>query len=229
MKIKIFTIVMILTVAGISFPTESFGQTVYDVTPGTKGNEITITLSNISEMENATNVLVKPVKMIVSRDSKLKANYTFDKESQIIDSVKAGEEKEVTFKFDINVSAPVNKQDTIDFMISSDNGIMLKKSFVIKYAAPKEFSLSQNYPNPFNPTTKIRYTIAPPNLPKGEALVQLKIYDILGSEVTTLVNKEQEAGYYEVNFDGSKYASGVYIYRLVAGDYVSTKKMMMIK
>ena len=59
--------------------------------------------------------------------------------------------------------------------------------------------------------------------------MQLKVYDILGSEVTTLVNKEQEAGYYEVNFDGSRYASGVYIYRLVAGDYVSTKKMMMIK
>ena len=201
---------------------------MYDV-PGTKGNEITITLSNISEMENATNVLVKPVKIFVSRDSKVKANYTFDKESQIVDSVKTGEEKAVTFKFDINISAPVNKQDTIDFMISSDNGIMLKKSFVIKYAAPKEFSLSQNYPNPFNPTTKIRYTIAPPNLPKGEALVQLKIYDILGKEVETLVSQEQTAGYYEVNFDGSRYASGVYIYRLVAGDYVSTKKMMMIK
>ncbi len=51
----------------------------------------------------------------------------------------------------------------------------------------------------------------------------------LGSEVDNIVNKEQEAGYYEVNFDGSRYASGVYIYRLVAGDYVSTKKMMMIK
>ncbi len=173
MIIKILAITTILTMVGIS-------QTVYEVVPGTKGNEITITLSNISEMENASNVLVKPVKMIASRDSKVKANYTFDKESQSVDNLKAREEKTVTFKFDINISAPVNKQDTIDFMISSDNGVMLKKTFVIKYSAPKEFTLDQNYPNPFNPTTKIRYTIAPPNLPKGEALVQLKVYDILG-------------------------------------------------
>jgi len=228
MKIKILTFVIILTTVGISLPMESFGQTVYEVVPGTKGNEITITLSNISEMENATNILVKPVKIFASRESKGKTNYTFNKESQIVDSIKAGEEKAVTFKFDINISAPVNKQDTIDFMISSDNGVMLQKTFVIKYSAPKEFSLSQNYPNPFNPTTKIRYTI--PDV--GTSLmksVQLKVYDILGSEVTTLVNNEQDAGYYEVNFDGSRYASGVYIYRLVAGDYVSTKKMIMIK
>ena len=74
---------------------------------------------------------------MLSRDSKVKANYTFDKESQIVDSLKAGEEKAVTFKFDINISAPVNKQDTIDFMISSDNGVMLKKTFVIKYCSTK--------------------------------------------------------------------------------------------
>ena len=105
---------------------------------------------------------------------------------------------------------------------------MLTKSFVIKYSPPKEFTLSQNYPNPFNPTTKIRYTI-PSVGTSFMKFVHLKVYDILGSEVATLVNKEQTAGYYEVNFDGSRYASGVYIYRLEAGDFVSTKKMMMIK
>ncbi len=96
---------------------------------------------------------------------------------------------------------------------------------------PEKFSLSQNYPNPFNPTTKIKYTVAPPNLPKGEALVQLKVYDILGNEIATLVNKEQSTGEYEVEFDAGKYnlSSGIYFYQLKAGSFIQTKKLVLIK
>ncbi len=85
------------------------------------------------------------------------------------------------------------------------------------------YSLSQNYPNPFNPTTVIDYTI-----PK-ESHVMLKIYDVLGQEVETLVNEEQNVGRYQVQFDGSRVASGVYFYRLVAGNHVVTKKMLLLK
>lgn len=88
---------------------------------------------------------------------------------------------------------------------------------------PTSFALYNNYPNPFNPTTKIKY-----DLPK-EAKVTLKVYDILGREVTTLVDTKQNAGYYEVNFDATRLASGVYIYRLMAGDFVQTKKMILMK
>jgi photosystem II stability/assembly factor-like uncharacterized protein len=88
---------------------------------------------------------------------------------------------------------------------------------------PVEYSLSQNYPNPFNPSTKISYVI-----PK-ENYVTLKIYDILGNEVTTLVNKYQTTGRYSINFEGDNLASGIYIYRLQAGDYISSKKMTLIK
>ncbi|KAA0238043.1 MAG: T9SS C-terminal target domain-containing protein, partial [Chlorobiota bacterium] len=70
---------------------------------------------------------------------------------------------------------------------------------------------------------------ASPNPSKGGAFVSLKIYDILGSEVVTLVNAEQQPGYYEVQFNGSNLASGMYVYRLQAGEYISTKKMLMIK
>ena len=103
---------------------------------------------------------------------------------------------------------------------------------------PIQFNLSQNYPNPFNPTTKIKYTVAPPNLPKGEALVQLRIYDILGNEIATLVNKEQTPGEYEVEFDAGKYnlSSGIYFYRLAinsdqlkTGSIVQTKKLVLLK
>lgn len=93
---------------------------------------------------------------------------------------------------------------------------------------PVEYSLSQNFPNPFNPTTQIRFT-----LPKISN-VSLKIYDILGREVATLLQGEQPAGVYTLEWNGrnsanSKVASGIYIYRLVAGKFVQSKKMMMLK
>jgi hypothetical protein len=88
---------------------------------------------------------------------------------------------------------------------------------------PASYSLSQNYPNPFNPTTNIKYSIT------KAAQVTLKIFDVLGREVETLVNAKQAANSYEVNFNASKLASGVYIYRLEAGDFVKSMKMMLIK
>ena len=88
---------------------------------------------------------------------------------------------------------------------------------------PTKFALYQNYPNPFNPTTKIRY-----QLPK-ESKVIIKIYDIRGAEVITLLNEEKEAGIYEVIFNARNYSSGVYFYRLQAGNFVETKKMVLMK
>ncbi len=95
-----------------------------------------------------------------------------------------------------------------------------------------KFHLLQNYPNPFNPTTKIKYAIpASLNPSKGGTLIQLKIYDVLGNEIATLVNKEQSPGEYEVEFDVGKYnlSSGVYFYQLNAGGFISTKKMILLR
>ena len=88
---------------------------------------------------------------------------------------------------------------------------------------PKTYKLYNNYPNPFNPSTTIKY-----DLPK-ESQVQLKIYDIVGREVATLVNGKQKAGNYSVNFNASKLASGVYIYRIIAGNFVRSHKMILLK
>jgi hypothetical protein len=92
-----------------------------------------------------------------------------------------------------------------------------------------EFQLFQNYPNPFNPTTIIKYTIATPNLPQGEAFVKLKVYDVLGNAIATLVNEEKPAGSYEVEFDGTGLTSGIYFYQLKAGNYIETKKMVLLR
>jgi len=91
--------------------------------------------------------------------------------------------------------------------------------------APNEFALYQNYPNPFNPSTSIQYAIA------NRQFVTLKIYDVLGTEITTLVNEEKPAGVYNVEFriDNLELSSGIYFYRLQAGDFVETKKMILLK
>ncbi len=88
---------------------------------------------------------------------------------------------------------------------------------------PQKYYLSQNYPNPFNPASIINYEI-----PKS-SLVTLKVYDVLGREVATLVNEEKQAGRYNVTFNASKYSSGVYFYRITAGDFSQIKKMVLLK
>jgi len=88
---------------------------------------------------------------------------------------------------------------------------------------PIKFSLNQNYPNPFNPTTKINFTI-----PKS-SFVNLKIYDILGKEISTLVNEERSAGYYNVEFNAVGLTSGIYFYVIRTSEYTSTKKMLLLK
>ena len=102
--------------------------------------------------------------------------------------------------------------------------------------SPAPFDLYQNFPNPFNPTTTITYTI--PTTPKSspltngrtkEGFVKLKVYDILGNEVATLVNEEKPAGEYKVKFDGSNLPSGIYFYQLKAGNFIQTKKMILLR
>lgn len=89
--------------------------------------------------------------------------------------------------------------------------------------APSEFSLQQNYPNPFNPSTKISYSI------KEEGLVTLKVYDVLGKEVATLVNENKPEGNYEVDFNASELPSGMYIYSIQSNEFNSSKKMLLMK
>jgi hypothetical protein len=88
---------------------------------------------------------------------------------------------------------------------------------------PREFSLSQNYPNPFNPMTVISY-----QLPVGGNVI-LKIYDILGNDMVTLADEYSPTGKYEVEFNAANLPSGVYFYQLKAGEFIQTKKMLLLK
>jgi hypothetical protein len=108
----------------------------------------------------------------------------------------------------------------------------------VEFSLPIEFSLEQNYPKPFNPSTKIKYTIPNVTLSGVEgSRVALKVYDVLGNEIATLVNEEKQPGNYEVNFDASKFSSGVYFYEIrvenpstSSGEgFVQTKKMILLR
>jgi hypothetical protein len=106
--------------------------------------------------------------------------------------------------------------------IDTDGKFSYTKEIEIE-AIPKEYSLSQNYPNPFNPITSIEFQIVNPGL------VTLKVYDILGNEVATILNKEFEPGYYKYQWNGSGIASGVYFYRIKSGNFSQVKKMILMK
>jgi hypothetical protein len=107
--------------------------------------------------------------------------------------------------------------------IDNDGAFEYSDVVTINVGTPEEYYLSQNYPNPFNPATTIDYMIS------NDEKVNLKVYDILGTEVATLVDEYKQAGSYSVTFNADNLSSGIYIYRLIAGEYISVNRMSLIK
>ena len=110
--------------------------------------------------------------------------------------------------------------DYTDQILPKNNSARTEEGNIDK---PSAFELFQNYPNPFNPATKISYQLP------VDAPVTLKVYDLLGREVTTLVNEEKQTGNYEVQFDASNLSSGIYLYKITMHDFTKTMKMMVVK
>lgn len=140
----------------------------------------------------------------------------------------------------INLSAYVGQKIRIRFIYSTDTGLPgdgfyfdnfrvvdYRTSLVgtekISEIVPDRFELKQNYPNPFNPVTNLEFQIA------KKEFVSIRIYDIRGKEVSSLVNQNMEPGVYKINFNGSNFASGTYFYKLIAGNFTSIKKMVLLK
>ena len=156
---------------------------------------------------------------------------------KLIQITKQPSEDDLTILFDSDKSSGVRSakmfysNDTLSY--DSNNKLtnqwlqyILQISTSVKQSddlQPESFLLSQNYPNPFNPNTEIKYSI-PEN-----GMVTLKVYNLLGQELVTLVNMEQKSGNYTVNFNASNLASGVYMYRIQAGSFALTKKMLLLK
>ena len=147
-------------------------------------------------------------------------------------AIKSKEEQTATFTISVEKTAKVNKVDTLRFTVTDKTGQKWMKEITIKVSPPTTYELFQNYPNPFNPTTMIEY-----QLPGGvgtQYIVSLRVYDLLGREVVNLVNEQQDAGYYQKTFDARGFASGMYIYRLIATNdqnnhHLFQKNMLMLK
>jgi hypothetical protein len=153
---------------------------------------------------------------------------TFARKDTVISSLKSKEEQTASFTFSVGKAAEVNKEQTLAFLITTKSGETWTKEIKVKVAPPATYELFQNYPNPFNPTTVISYQLS------GTSKVNLRIYDILGREIANLVNELQEPGYYQKSFDAHRYASGMYVYQLIATDeqnhkHTLRKKMMLVK
>jgi hypothetical protein len=150
----------------------------------------------------------------------------FSSKSFHIGPLAGKEQKTATLTFSVDKMAPVGQEQLVTVAVKSPSGQVWTKQIRIKVSPPEKFELFQNYPNPFNPTTTISYQLP------SDSKVSLKIYDILGREVMTVVDGLETAGYHQEMFDASRLASGAYIYRIVyadpAGKQASAQKRMVL-
>jgi hypothetical protein len=205
----------------------TLSQNVYEVPFASQGNTIELSVANSSALA------VDSVKVEVT-DAPVWLK--FERREIVVEKLQPKEEHAVLFAFSVDKTALVSKEQSLSFTITEKAGQQWKKEIKIRITPPMTYELFQNYPNPFNPTTVISYQLS------AVSRVSLKIYDILGREVAQLVNEEQEPGGHQALFDARHYASGMYIYRLIATEnlqnpsalqktdrHVFQKRMMLVR
>lgn len=194
------------------------GQNTNQVIIGSNNNTIEIAVKNTGQ---------SVAKDILITFSKLPEWFVFQQDDYLFGDVKAGDSKILKFTFDVDYTAPIDTTFNLEYLITTTNGESWSKKIPLYVTVPKEYSLSQNFPNPFNPITNISY-----ELPLT-ADVELSIFNIMGQEVTNLINTEQPAGIHNVIWNAGSYASGTYFYILNAkdkfGEHSIKKKMTVIK
>lgn len=191
----------------------TIGQTVYKVEPGSKGNTILLEIENESEAQSINGIRVNLANQISS--------LLFRKTEERIERIEKRAEAE--FKFDVEREVSSNKIDTLKFIVTGSNGIIEEKEILIGYTIPTVFKLEQNYPNPFNPSTKIEYQLP------ADGRVTIKVFNVLGQEVRTLLDEVKSAGYYTIEFKCNGLSSGIYFYSLFTENYRMIKKMVLLK
>src|SRR3990172_1890188 len=213
MKVIIsFTFAFVLTNALVA-------QSVYELPFASKDNTFDLAV------ENTAWIQVKQVKVKVEGQPDW---ISFNSAETIIDGLSKGEEKIASFVFSVDKKAPVKKEQKLTFVITGPNNQSWTKEITVSVAPPEKFELFQNYPNPFNSVTTISYQLT------TISRVTLKVYNLLGQEVVTLVDAEKEAGYQQEIWNASSVASGTYVYRLVTKDQtgkdvVAQKRMVVVK
>lgn len=193
---------------------ENYPQAVHKIPFGSKNNIIELGIVNETG-ENLNGIVVE----IKSKPEWIKIE---DVKSNI-GEIKSGEEKSAEIIFSIDKKAELEKEEAIKIEIRNSEGVMEEKEIKFLVSHPKEYILEQNYPNPFNPKTKIGYQVP------EESKVELKVYDILGREVEILNNEIMKPGYYEIEFNGERLPSGIYIYSLISNGFRANKKMLLLK
>lgn len=195
-------------------------QMVYRLEPLSRANSIDLTIANSTGQD------AEMVGVHVRRHPQY---ITFVKREHTLNVIGSGKDAVVTFVFDVGRPVAVAGLDTLEVHITDRSGVLARKEILVSVAAPLEFGLAQNYPNPFNPLTTIDY-----QLPAASRVI-MKVYDVLGREVETLIDERQEAGYKTVQLNADRVASGVYFYRLTAqpvtggATFSQVKKLMVMR
>lgn len=206
------TIITLVVLASITI-----AQEAYKIPFASTGNSIELTVANIASVA-ATRVTAEA--------SDPPSWVKFDQRITAFEQLGPQEEKQATFTFSIDKLAPVNKEQALSFVVKSRTGESWTKEIKIQVSPPDKFELFQNYPNPFNPTTTICYQLT------NDSKVNLKVYNLLGQEVATLVDGEKQAGYHQEVLNANRLASGMYIYRIVyasqLGKQSSAQKTMVV-
>ena len=192
---------------------------VYQLPFASVGNSIELSIANTASL---------PLSKVTVEAAKIPGWIRFMETTQTLPLLKASQELPVLFTFSVDKTAPVRKEESITFRIVSATGENWTKEIRVSVAPPERFELFHNYPNPFNPTTTISYQLP------ADSRVNLKVFDLLGREVTTVVDETEPAGYYQKTFDGTGFSSGMYVYQIVATDehgnrQVARKAMVLVK
>jgi hypothetical protein len=196
-----------------------FAQTTYQLPFASKGNTVELTVANTA---------LSPLTEVKVEATDVPSWLKFTATEQRITLLKAQQEVPASFTFAVEKTAPVQKNQTLKFVITAPTGEKWTKEITVAVAAPEKFEVYQNYPNPFNPTTAISYQLS------AVSRIDLRIYNVLGQEVASLVNGDRLPGYHQEMWDATRCASGVYIYQLIATDergskQIAHKRMLLLK
>lgn len=206
---KIFLVFFIIAV---NF---SSAQTIYEIPFNSENNLIEIVVEN-----NSGSLTEKVEVAAIEFPDWIK----FKGDSwETINIIEPEKEASAFFNFSITQEAPINVNDGIKFMILASNGNKIERLINVSVVLPQSYELYQNYPNPFNPSTTISYQLP------VQSKINLKVFDILGNKIETIFSGEQTAGFQKLQWQASKYASGMYVYQLTAENSKGEKKIFRNK